>query len=300
MSGKSDSGFWGKVYLTIYKNCEENRYEGVFSQGYEPTSNAPGRVLHREQGREGLVISKHVEGGTSKMDGKGILRSILVVVRCLHRSFGQEYSADGIIRGISVEFKRTLGIRVSATTNTALLKIFFILCYFFGGALIYHELEGWNPLECCYFTTLTLFTVGYGDITPSSQGSKLFTIFFIISGLIFVLNNVVNAAQSVLEYAEQQAENIKLHPILQETSLRHFRKQMVFSWIVIVCLLISGTVFMMFNEGLSLVDALYWAVQTSSELDAEGRGVDEATFLCNVLSRLHNLDLKKDLEPWRE
>lgn len=31
-------------------------------------------------------------------------------------------------------------------------------------------------LDCVYFATVTLFTVGYGDITPKSQVLKIFVI----------------------------------------------------------------------------------------------------------------------------
>lgn len=40
--------------------------------------------------------------------------------------------------------------------------------------------------DAVYFTIVTLTTVGYGDITPQTQGGKIVTILMILSGVIFL------------------------------------------------------------------------------------------------------------------
>lgn len=44
------------------------------------------------------------------------------------------------------------------------------------GSLFYHQHEGWSLVDSLYFCFMTMSTVGYGDLTPSSDTSKLFTI----------------------------------------------------------------------------------------------------------------------------
>ena len=44
------------------------------------------------------------------------------------------------------------------------------------GSLFYHQHEGWSLVDSLYFCFMTMSTVGYGDLTPSSDASKLFTI----------------------------------------------------------------------------------------------------------------------------
>ena len=40
----------------------------------------------------------------------------------------------------------------------------------------FHNLEGWNWEDSVYFTTSTITTVGYGDLTPHTAYGRLFTI----------------------------------------------------------------------------------------------------------------------------
>ena len=51
------------------------------------------------------------------------------------------------------------------------------------GAVFYHQVEKLNWLDAFYFCTITLATVGYGDITPHTDLGKLFTIFYVIAGI---------------------------------------------------------------------------------------------------------------------
>lgn len=65
------------------------------------------------------------------------------------------------------------------------------------GATFYHYAENWSWLDSLYFSVITLSTVGYGDLTPTTDGAKLFTIFYIIIGIgIFaaVINFLVKRA----------------------------------------------------------------------------------------------------------
>lgn len=51
------------------------------------------------------------------------------------------------------------------------------------GAVFYHHVEKLNWLDAFYFCTITLATVGYGDIVPHTDAGKLFTIFYVIVGI---------------------------------------------------------------------------------------------------------------------
>ena len=51
------------------------------------------------------------------------------------------------------------------------------------GTIFYHFQENWSWINSLYFSTITLTTVGFGDLTPTTPISKLFTIFYVLIGI---------------------------------------------------------------------------------------------------------------------
>ncbi|MEM9259655.1 MAG: potassium channel family protein [Bacteroidota bacterium] len=52
-----------------------------------------------------------------------------------------------------------------------------------AGTLIFHRLEDWTWIQSFYFSVVTITTVGYGDLTPSTEMSRLFTAIYILVGV---------------------------------------------------------------------------------------------------------------------
>ena len=62
------------------------------------------------------------------------------------------------------------------------------------GTVVYRLLEDWGWVDSFYFSVITLTTVGYGDLSPSTQASKLFTVVYVVSGISLIgayLNEVM-------------------------------------------------------------------------------------------------------------
>lgn len=55
-----------------------------------------------------------------------------------------------------------------------------------AGTVVYRFLEDWSWVDSLYFSVIAVTTVGFGDITPSTDASKLFTILYVISGITIV------------------------------------------------------------------------------------------------------------------
>ncbi len=65
--------------------------------------------------------------------------------------------------------------------------IFWALSTLMLGTIFYHWVEGWSYLNSLYFCVVSLGTVGYGDFTPKTAYGKMFTIIYLINGIVILL-----------------------------------------------------------------------------------------------------------------
>ena len=54
------------------------------------------------------------------------------------------------------------------------------------GTIVYGVLEDWSWVDSLYFSVVAVTTVGFGDLTPSTDGSKLFTVLYVLSGISII------------------------------------------------------------------------------------------------------------------
>lgn len=72
--------------------------------------------------------------------------------------------------------------RMLATDETRVLAVS-ALSIIAVGTVFYVWAEGWTPVQALYFCVVTLATVGYGDLHPTTEVSQLFTIGYILAGI---------------------------------------------------------------------------------------------------------------------
>jgi voltage-gated potassium channel len=73
--------------------------------------------------------------------------------------------------------------------------IFLVFSTLFSGTVFYSLVEGWSPLDSFYFCIITLTTVGYGDLAPTTAVGKVFTVLYILVGLGILLTFIDAVAE---------------------------------------------------------------------------------------------------------
>ena len=71
------------------------------------------------------------------------------------------------------------------------------------GTLFYWRFEDWTIIESFYFCIVTLTTVGYGDLSPTTDATRIFTIIYILTGFGILVALLTSVAQ---QYLSQKAE----------------------------------------------------------------------------------------------
>ena len=153
-----------------------------------------------------------------------------------------------------------------------------VFIYYFFGYVFYSLVEGWDLVTCVYFCTVTLCTVGLGDVYPTSDWSRLFSIIYIFFGLAIVLRIVNDFSQSIIEYGSRKIidrvkvvlirNNININININNNNNINNSSSMfekVFSPIVsILIIIIVGTLFYVHNEGYSVIQGMYLSVVIST------------------------------------
>ncbi len=89
------------------------------------------------------------------------------------------------------EFELTMSQR------TLMLQTISFMVYMLGGAAVYYRVEGWQFLDCVYFTNYTLLTVGIGSYAPLTHTGRALLFPYAIGGIV-ILGLVVGSIRSLV------------------------------------------------------------------------------------------------------
>jgi voltage-gated potassium channel len=65
-----------------------------------------------------------------------------------------------------------------------------ILSWLLIGTVLFHALENWTWIQAFYFSTVSLTTVGYGDLHPTTDLTRLIASFYILIGVVSVVSAI--------------------------------------------------------------------------------------------------------------
>jgi len=96
------------------------------------------------------------------------------------------------------------GFRNDPEFRTLVILLIFLLI---GGTIFFHQAQGWTPLDSLYFCVMTISTIGYGDLTPTTPLSKMFTIAYTILGIGLFASFVGKLVALRLDHHKNRREN---------------------------------------------------------------------------------------------
>lgn len=103
-----------------------------------------------------------------------------------------------------------LAIMTIMTTNPLFkIRIIFttLVLLIIGGTVMFHYLEPtFTWIQAFYFTVTTMTTVGYGDLTPSNDFTRLAVSFYILLAVTLYVSLITHFGSHYLEYQSKRAE----------------------------------------------------------------------------------------------
>ncbi|KAI9102272.1 hypothetical protein K1719_023474 [Acacia pycnantha] len=147
----------------------------------------------------------------------------------------------------------------------------YLIGYLGIGAVIFylvrHQISGKKTegvLDAIYFTIVTMTTVGYGDLVPNSDLTKLLACAFVFTGMALVGLILSKAEDYLVEKQEVLIikalhRNHKVGPtqILQEAEVNRTLYKFFVVFFLLLALIIMGTIFLVAVEKLKVIDAFY-------------------------------------------
>ena len=80
------------------------------------------------------------------------------------------------------------------------------------GTVFYHIIEKWIWVNSYYFSVVSLTTVGYGDLAPTTNAGKIFTTFYLIIGISIIAALLNNILKNFIYKREIRKDKTKVDP----------------------------------------------------------------------------------------
>ncbi|PID37373.1 MAG: transporter [Rhodobacterales bacterium] len=99
------------------------------------------------------------------------------------------------------------GIYRSWQNPTFRSTLFLAILILLSGTLFYHAVEGGSWIDSAYFSVMLATTVGLGDLAPSADGSKLFTMVYAITSIGVFIALITQLASSLIAPRQEKGES---------------------------------------------------------------------------------------------
>eukprot|EP00595_Chromulina_sp_UTEXLB2642_P000764 CAMPEP_0196763824 /NCGR_PEP_ID=MMETSP1095-20130614/4840_1 /TAXON_ID=96789 ORGANISM="Chromulina nebulosa, Strain UTEXLB2642" /NCGR_SAMPLE_ID=MMETSP1095 /ASSEMBLY_ACC=CAM_ASM_000446 /LENGTH=319 /DNA_ID=CAMNT_0042117885 /DNA_START=378 /DNA_END=1337 /DNA_ORIENTATION=- len=140
-------------------------------------------------------------------------------------SFNNERNSASIkIEAIKSAVIDSYNDEVKALKWSLLVNFFIILAIIGIGALCMAFIENWEGITAAYWACITITTVGYGDVVPTSNLGKAFTIVYALVGCGYMAKSIEDIAKVPVAMRLKQSEIEVLNQFTGELSQQKLRK----------------------------------------------------------------------------
>lgn len=92
-------------------------------------------------------------------------------------------------------------LNISTTIRMALLCVFAFIAL---GTVLFHALEDWTWIQAFYFSVVSMTTVGYGDLTPSNDITRLFVALYVLVSVTVMLTVLGSIGSAIVEHSREK------------------------------------------------------------------------------------------------
>ncbi|KAG2275127.1 hypothetical protein Bca4012_044863 [Brassica carinata] len=157
------------------------------------------------------------------------------------------------------------------------------LCFY----LVRNQISGHKTngvFDAVYFCVVTMTTVGYGDLVPSSSTSRLLACAFVFSGMVLVGHLLSRAADYLVEKQETllvRAFHLRQSSgpldILKELQTNKLRYKCYVTFLIFAVLFLAGTIFLVTFENMPVIEAFYCVCSTVTTLGYGDKSFNSGT-----------------------
>jgi voltage-gated potassium channel len=108
-----------------------------------------------------------------------------------------------IFAGLGLPVRAAVAMARDPDERAPLLLVVSLLI---AGTVFYTLVEGWSVVDAVYFCSMSLATVGYGDVVPDTDVGKIFTVIYVLAGIGILVSFFTALTKKTLE---MQAERIR-------------------------------------------------------------------------------------------
>lgn len=102
--------------------------------------------------------------------------------------------------------RRTIVNNEKEFRNVLIVHVVLVAVLIVVGSIIFWQEEDWTYAQSLHFAFVTMSTVGYGDISPSKTGTKIFCMFYIIFGVGLLVRLGTMVCEKITEQQQRKIQ----------------------------------------------------------------------------------------------